>query len=57
MGRPKKPADERKSHQIAIRVTNAEYAKLERGAIKASRKQQRGVSVSEYIRLKLGFLR
>lgn len=54
MGRPPKPAKERKRRQVAIRLTDSEYKKLEDGAIKASNKQQRGVSVTEYIRTKLG---
>jgi len=47
MGRPKKPAKERSSHLIALRVTPVERQALEQSATKA------GLSLSKYIRLKL----
>ena len=47
MGRPKKPAKERSSHLIALRLTAAEHKTLEQAAGKAQ-------SVSDYIRHKLG---
>jgi hypothetical protein len=47
MGRPKKPAKERSSILIALRLTPAERLTLERSATKA------GLSLSNYIRLKL----
>lgn len=47
MGRPPKPATERKSTVLRIRLTAAEYRRLERKA----RKQ--GLTVSEYARLRL----
>jgi len=46
MGRPKKPAKQRSSRLIAIRVTAAEYGKLKNAARKGK--------VSDYIRQKLG---
>jgi len=46
MGRPRKPAKQRSSHLIAIRVTAAEYSKLKHAAGKGK--------VSDYIRRKLG---
>jgi hypothetical protein len=48
MGRPKKPAKERSSHLIALRLTPAEYKALEQAAGKAR------LSVSGFVRLKLG---
>ena len=48
MGRPKKPAKERSSRLIALRLTSAEYKSLEHAAEKAKS------SVSDYIRTKLG---
>jgi len=48
MGRPKKPAKERSSHLIALRLTAAEHKTLEQAAGKAQ------LSVSDYIRHKLG---
>jgi uncharacterized protein (DUF1778 family) len=47
MGRPKLPAKERQSRQIALRLTQAEYKALEQAASKA------GMSVSDYVRHKL----
>jgi predicted HicB family RNase H-like nuclease len=47
MGRPKKPAKERSSHLIALRLTPAEHKVLEQASEKAK------LSVSDYIRLKL----
>jgi len=49
MGRPKKPAKARSSHLIALRLTPAEHKDLEQAAEKSR------LSVSKYIRLKLGF--
>jgi len=46
MGRPKKPAKQRSSRLIAIRVTDAEYGKLKNAAGNGK--------VSDYIRRKLG---
>jgi hypothetical protein len=48
MGRPKKPAKERSSQLIALRLTSAEHKSLEQAAEKAK------LSVSDYIRTKLG---
>jgi predicted HicB family RNase H-like nuclease len=48
MGRPKKPAKERSSHLIALRLTPGEHKTLEQAAEKSK------LSVSNYIRLKLG---
>lgn len=48
LGRPKKPAKERSSHLIALRLTAAEHKALEQ-AVKESK-----LSVSNYIREKLG---
>jgi hypothetical protein len=48
MGRPKKPAKERSSQLIALRLTSAEHKSLEQAADKAK------LSVSDYIRTKLG---
>jgi predicted HicB family RNase H-like nuclease len=47
MGRPKKPAKERSSHLIALRLTPAEHKALEEAAEKSK------LSVSNYIRTKL----
>jgi hypothetical protein len=47
MGRPKKPAKERSSHLIALRLTPAEHQALEQAAAKSK------LSVSNYIRIKL----
>jgi len=49
-GRPTKPARERQSHQIAVRLMPGEHKALEDAASKTR------LSVSDYIRLKLGFL-
>lgn len=46
MGRPKIKASQRKRHQIAIRLTDAEYTELKRAAGKSE--------ISNYIRHKLG---
>lgn len=46
MGRPKIKASQRKRHQIAIRLTDAEYAELKRAAGNSE--------ISSYIRRKLG---
>ena len=54
MGRPKKPVSERRRRQIALRLTDAEYQKIEQAAVKESIKRKAGLTVSEYIRLKLG---
>ena len=54
MGRPKKPVSERLRRQIAIRLTDAEYQKIEQAAVKESIKRKAGLTVSDYIRLKLG---
>jgi len=54
MGRPKKPISERLRRQIAIRLTDAEYQKIEQAAVKESIKRKAGLTVSDYIRLKLG---
>jgi hypothetical protein len=48
-GRPKKAAKERRSEVIALRLTRAEYRKLERVAGKAK--------IGDYIRELLGFAR
>jgi len=48
MGRPPKPAKERQSRMIALRLTPAEYKELEQAAAKSK------VSLSSYIRQKLG---
>jgi uncharacterized protein (DUF1778 family) len=47
IGRPKKPAKERSSHLIALRLTPAERKTLEQAAAKFK------LSLSNYIRLKL----
>jgi len=47
MGRPKKQAQERQSHLIALRLKPDEHKALERAAEKAK------LSLSEYIRQKL----
>jgi uncharacterized protein (DUF1778 family) len=47
MGRPKKPAKERSSHLIALRLTPAEHQALEQAAAKSK------LTVSKYIRLRL----
>ena len=57
MGRPPKPASERASRQIAIRLTPAEYERLEQSAVNASKKRGLGLSVTEYVRERLGFTR
>jgi predicted HicB family RNase H-like nuclease len=46
-GRPKKPAKERSSHLIALRLTPAEHEVLAQASEKAK------LSVSDYIRFKL----
>jgi uncharacterized protein (DUF1778 family) len=48
MGRPKKPAKERSSHLIALRLTPAEHQALEKAAAKSK------LTISNYIRAKLG---
>jgi hypothetical protein len=47
MGRPKKPAKQRSSHLIALRLTPAEHKALERAAEKAK------LPLSDYVRSKL----
>ena len=54
MGRPTKPVSERRRRQIAIRLTDAEYQKIEQAAVKESIRRKAGLTVSDYIRLKLG---
>jgi predicted HicB family RNase H-like nuclease len=49
MGRPAKPAKERSSHLVALRLTPAEHKILEQAADKSK------LSVSNYIRFKLGY--
>jgi len=46
MGRPKKPAKDRQSRVIALRVTPAEYKKIERAAGKSK--------IGDYVRECLG---
>jgi hypothetical protein len=48
MGRPKKPARERKSRLIALRLTPAEQKKVE------ERARRSRMSLSQFIRVKLG---
>jgi len=47
MGRPKKPAKERSSHLIALRLTPVEHTTLKQAAEKSR------LSISDYIRLKI----
>jgi predicted HicB family RNase H-like nuclease len=47
MGRPRKPAKERSSHLVALRLTPAEHKALEQAAEKAK------LSLSDYVRTKL----
>jgi hypothetical protein len=44
MGRPPKPKSEHKSRMVRLRMTRAEYSKLEKKAKRA------GLSVSEFLR-------
>jgi len=48
MGRPPKPAEQKQTRQLALRLTATEYAKLERAAKKAK------LTISDYVRDELG---